>query len=254
MTVMAGGQDKVAIIIQARFGSTRLPGKALMDLGGMPVLAHVIQRCKRVTRAAQITVATTLEPEADAIMAIAKANGAGAIQGPMDDVLGRYHLAAQGLDAQHIVRITSDCPLIDPGVIDELIALYFEKSADYANNLEPRTYPHGLDCEIFSRALLDQAHGAATEPRMREHVTPWMREAPGIARAHLSQSDKNLAGSRWTLDYPADLTFFRALFDAYPAASTADFRVIDHFLAQAPKVSALNAAHVDQSMLPRVGV
>jgi spore coat polysaccharide biosynthesis protein SpsF (cytidylyltransferase family) len=250
---MAGGQDKVAIIIQARFGSSRLPGKALMDLGGMPVLAHVIQRCKRVTRAHQIMVATTFEPEAEAIMAIARENGAGAIQGSMEDVLGRYHVAAQGLDAKHIVRITSDCPLIDPGVIDDLIALYFASSADYANNLEPRTYPHGLDCEIFSRALLDKAHGAATEPRMREHVTPWMREIPGIARAHLSQTAKNLAGSRWTLDYPADLNFFRALFDAYPTASTADFRAIDHFLGQAPEVSALNAAHVDQSLLPRAG-
>ncbi len=232
---------KVLIVIQARIGSSRLPGKAVKLLAGKPVLTHVIDRLHRVKNADQIICATTWEDRAEEILAICASQHIGAYQGSTDDVLARYHEAVVRFGADHVVRITSDCPLIDPGVVDALIALYRDQGADYANNIEPRTYPHGLDCEIFSAVRLAQAAREASAPREREHVTPWLREHPDLKRCYLTQPGPNLADRRWTLDYPEDLAFFETLLRQYPAASNAPFQEIDAFLNHHPEIVALNA-------------
>ena len=235
--------DQTAIIIQARFGSSRLPGKAVLDLCGKPVLGHVIERCQRAKLAQRIVCATTLEAESPQILSICHQYGIDAVQGSLNDVLDRYRQAAEHVQARHVVRVTSDCPLIDPEVIDELIGLYRSADVAYANNIEPRTYPHGLDCEIFSKALLDQAAAQAKDPREREHVTPWMREQPSIKRTYLSQDQENLSAMRWTLDYPADHTFFGALLSANPALVDKGYREIAAFVATRPDIARLNAQH-----------
>ncbi len=212
-----------------------------MPLADRPVLAHVIDRCKRVSNATVVCCATTFEPEAAQIIDICRTHGVPAIQGPLDDVLARYLMAARELEAAHIVRITSDCPFIDPAVVDQLVDVYRHGRVDYANNIEPRTYPHGLDCEVFSRALLEAAAASAVTQREREHVTPWMREQVGVSRAYLTQNGQDLSGMRWTLDYPADLDFFRAVVASYPAAAVENYGAIARFLDAYPEYSKLNA-------------
>jgi len=243
VSIVNSASDSVVIIIQARYGSTRLPGKATLDLAGKPVLARVIDRCRHARNVDGVICATTFEPESPVILSICRDHGIDAVQGPTGDVLGRYLKAARTVDAGHIVRITSDCPLIDPDVIDDLVALYRARGVDYANNVEPRTYPHGLDCEIMSRTMLERAaHEACLSPH-REHVTPWIREHPDLRRCYLRQDGRCLRDLRWTLDYPADLDFFRALFAADPTAADAPYPRIVEFLDRNPAINLLNAAH-----------
>jgi spore coat polysaccharide biosynthesis protein SpsF (cytidylyltransferase family) len=200
-----------AAIIQARMGSTRLPGKVLLDLCGKPVIGRVVER----TRAAQgvhgVLVATTDRPEDDVIEEWCIRGGVPVFRGLAEDVLARYHGAALYLDrlgigADRILRVTADCPLIDPGVIDRGIHESEKTGADYVSNIDPPTYPDGLDVEVFTRRLLEVAHGEARLPSDREHVTPFMRRN-GRFRTLNFRADRDLSRLRWTLDTAEDYRF-----------------------------------------------
>ena len=233
----------VAVIIQARVGSTRLPGKILRDLGGRPALAHVLARCKRIPGATVVVCAVPDEPESVAIESIAREEGCVTVRGSETDVLDRYLKAARAVGADIVMRVTSDCPLIDPEICASVLELCVEASADYACNNMPRTFPHGLDCEAFTMAALETAAASATELSDREHVTPWLRRAGGLKRGNLSAPQSGLAHHRWTLDYPEDLAFFEAVFAAIPDAATAGYEKILKFVSRRPDIAAINARH-----------
>ncbi len=226
--------------------SSRLPGKVVQDLCGRPVLEHVLRRCASIPGADVVVCAIPSPAENDVLEAIALKSGAVIFRGSELDVLARYRGAAQSVHAEVVMRVTSDCPLIDPDVCGCVLALRTEQNADYASNNMPPTFPHGLDCEAMTIDALRKADEAAGEASDREHVTPWLRRASEIRRVNLASDDAALAHSRWTLDYPEDLAFFRAVFAALPASSPARMADILAILHEQPSLSQINAMHVQR--------
>ena len=207
---------KTAAIIQARTRSTRLPGKAMLSVAGDTILGHVVKRAQAVPGIDVVVVAIPEGEANDVLAPEVERLGAVLVRGSEDDVLGRYHLAAQRVEADFILRITSDCPLIDPEICSAVLALVTDGRADFGcNNLTP-SWPHGLDCESFSFEWLDRAAREATKPNEREHVGPFMRFHPQSRKANLVNPRGDQHGLRWTLDYPQDLDFLTALLDLIP--------------------------------------
>jgi UDP-2,4-diacetamido-2,4,6-trideoxy-beta-L-altropyranose hydrolase len=237
---------KTVAIIQARFGSTRLPGKVLKPLGSIPggggiVLDHAIQRCRAIPSVDAVVIATTDREEDGAIVAAAERSGALVHRGSAEDVLARYAGAAKLAQADIVLRVTSDCPLIDPGICDRVIRLRAETGVDYAANNMPRLYPHGLDCEVFTRDGLDRADRSATAAYDREHVTPWLRRTAEVTRASLIGPGWPAVQQRWTLDFPEDYDFFAALFPLLPQDRIAGMDEVLGILAMHPQIVAINA-------------
>jgi spore coat polysaccharide biosynthesis protein SpsF len=202
---------RVAVIAQARMGSSRLPGKVLETIGGRSVVAHVLSRIKSIPGVDVVCCATTTDPSDDAVAAEVARTGSAVYRGSAEDVLNRYAQAAALLNASVIMRITCDCPLLDAAVCGEVIRLREAQGADYAANNLVASWPHGLDCEVFTIKTLQDAHAAARTRHEHEHVTPWMRKNPALRKANLKGPGGDAATMRWTLDYPEDLSFFRAL-------------------------------------------
>jgi spore coat polysaccharide biosynthesis protein SpsF (cytidylyltransferase family) len=198
-------------IVQARMSSTRLPGKTLADVEGEPLLGLLLARLGRAATPDRIVVATSDREDDDAIAAFVAeaAPGVGVARGPLDDVLARFALAL-GDHPGPVVRITADCPLIDPAVVDALVTAFAAAGpgARYGSNIDPRTFPDGLDAEVFTRAALLDAAAHATGAQAREHVTPFLR-AQGVDVA--IESGLDLGAERWTVDTAADLAFVRAV-------------------------------------------
>jgi UDP-2,4-diacetamido-2,4,6-trideoxy-beta-L-altropyranose hydrolase len=232
---------KTVAIIQARFGSTRLPGKVLKPLGSGIVLDQAIQRCRAIPSIDAVVIATTDLDEDGAIVAAAERAGALVHRGSSEDVLSRYAGAANRSDADIVLRVTSDCPLIDPGICERVIRLRAEMAADYASNNMPRLYPHGLDCEVFTREALDRADRTATAGYDREHVTPWLRRTADLTRASVVGPGWPAVQQRWTLDFPEDYDFFAALFPLLPRDRIAGMDEVLGILAAHPEIVAINA-------------
>ena len=164
--------NSVVAIVQARVGSTRLPGKVLKELDGIPLLAYMVKRLKHATAISSIVIATTNEPSDKAIVELANSLGINSYCGPKSDVLKRFVEASSLFHASTIVRLTADCPFIDPTLIDSAIDTYFSSRVEYLSNINPPTFPDGLDFEIFSRESLLLANENASSSYDREHVTP----------------------------------------------------------------------------------
>jgi len=207
------GRGCCAVIVQARMGSTRLPGKVLMTLGGRTVLEHVLRRCLAIAEADTVVCATTDRAADDAVATEAERLGAAVFRGDEADVLGRYLGAAREAGVDEILRVTSDCPLIDPELCGAVIALRRAEGVDYAANNMPPTWPHGLDCEAFTTAALARADAEAGAPADREHVTPWLRRAEDVRRANLPVPGEPRPDYRWTLDTPEDYEALVRLFE-----------------------------------------
>ena len=174
-----GPITRVVAVVQARTGSTRLPGKVLLPLLGQPILTMVMRRTARAGSLDDVVVATTDTRADDPIVRLAQDEGWPVERGSETDLLDRYRQAAKAHDADVVVRITSDCPVIDPTLIDETVAAFSEASADYASNtLEPRTYPRGLDVEAIAREALERAWREDRNPAWREHATPYIYRHP----------------------------------------------------------------------------
>jgi spore coat polysaccharide biosynthesis protein SpsF (cytidylyltransferase family) len=203
-------------IVQARMGSTRLPGKILLPLAAQTVLAHVLTRCAAVPGIDGVCCATTNLAADDAVAEEAARRGALVFRGSVEDVLARYAGAARAVKADVVLRVTSDCPAIDPAICGALLDLRTQTGAAYAANNMPASWPHGLDCEAFTREALDAADAHATRAVDREHVSPWMREKGDLPRANLEAPPGLPGATRWTLDYPEDYAFFEALFARLP--------------------------------------
>ena len=206
---------KIAAIIQARMGSTRLPGKVFMDLEGEPMLVRVLNRLRRAATLDSVIVATTVEPADDRIAELCSGYGWPCFRGSQNDVLDRYYKAAVTHKVDVIVRITSDCPLIEPVIVDRVVETFRRNQAetDYvANTLTPRTFPRGLDTEVMSFAALEQAWTEAKELPEREHVTLYVYEHPEIFNLCKLTSDVDYSYMRWTVDTQEDLEFVRRIY------------------------------------------
>jgi spore coat polysaccharide biosynthesis protein SpsF (cytidylyltransferase family) len=241
-----------AIIVQARAGSTRLPGKVLMPLGGRPVLEHVLSRLRNVRNAQTICVATTTSRQDDPVADVTDRMQVALHRGSEADVLGRYHGAAAMTEADVIVRITSDCPLVDHSVVERLIALREESAADYASNgLRHIDWPHGLDCEVFTRHMLENAIVSTKDPYDREHVTPWIRRRGAATLRHLPGPGLPISEQRWVLDYPEDYDFLRRLFSLFPSEKPPlKWEEVWQVVQRHPELSSINS-HLRRSALPR---
>jgi spore coat polysaccharide biosynthesis protein SpsF len=206
----------------------------------------VLERCGRIAGSDALVCAIADEREAGQLADAARRWGAQVFVGPERDVLARYRDAARMVNADVIVRVTSDCPLIDPAVCARVIALGAETGAGYASNIAPRSYPKGLDCEVFTASVLERAAAVTDDPFDREHVTQWMQRSPDVAKANLSSGNASLANHRWTLDYPEDLEFLRRVLPLLPdpMASMPDILAL---LAAHPDLLAINAALMQSS-------
>ncbi|QAR34230.1 acylneuraminate cytidylyltransferase [Geovibrio thiophilus] len=206
---------RLGIIIQARMGSSRLPGKILRKLpenGGRTALEHVVRRCLMVKEAAEVIVATTTE-EADLIVVNEAARlGVRSFRGSEDDVLERYYLAAKEAELDAVMRITSDCPCHDPEVLGDMVRKFTGSRADYVSNTVTRTYPHGLDAEVFTFAALERAYKETDNKQFREHVTPYLYRTGLFKTVQLIQ-EENTSGIRVTLDTPEDYALLTAVFE-----------------------------------------
>ena len=239
---------KADVIIQARSGSTRLPGKVLMTVLGKTILELVIERVRKARTIDRIVVATTPAEEDRAIAGIAEGLGAAVLTGPEEDVLRRFYEAATRFRLEHIVRITADCPLIDPRLIDRVVDRYFETGADYCSNTIHRTFPDGEDVEVFSFGALAKAHTDAALLSEREHVTPYITKRPTEFRiAEYTNSDTDLSTKKWSLDRPEDYRFITAVLESlYPADPGFDIAAVCGFLKTHPDVEAINRGIVIQ--------
>jgi spore coat polysaccharide biosynthesis protein SpsF len=199
-------------VVQARMTSTRLPGKSLADVGGEPLAALVLRRLGRASSVERVVLATSEEPADDPLVALAAEVGVGVHRGPRDDVLTRIAGAAAGHTGP-VVRITADCPLIDPGVVDNVVGLFARTpGCAYASNVEPRTYPDGMDVEVIAGDALAAADAEATDPFEREHVTTAIRRDPDrFPAAALVHEGEDLGDVRWTVDHPEDLEVVREI-------------------------------------------
>jgi spore coat polysaccharide biosynthesis protein SpsF len=205
---------RTVAIIQARIGSTRLPGKVLLPLLGRPILSRVVERTARARLIDEVVVATTLDPGDEAIVNLAAAEGWAVERGSENDLLDRYVQAARAHEADVVVRITSDCPLIDPTLIDQTIEAFVENSGDYASNtLAPRTYPRGLDVEVVGREALERAWHEDADPDWREHVTPYLYHHPEEFRLTRVSSPDDQSAHRWCVDPPEDYELVRRIYD-----------------------------------------
>jgi spore coat polysaccharide biosynthesis protein SpsF len=232
-----------ACIVQARIASTRLPAKVLKDLAGEPVLGHVLRRCKAIPGVDVVVCATVDNAECDPVESLAGRYDTVVHRGSETDVLRRYLGAARQVDADVVMRVTSDCPLIDPGLCGDVREQREAEGADYAANNFTWTYPHGLDCEIFTRAALEAAAETATEPYDREHVSPWIRRHPTYKKAAVAGPGGPEAKWRWTLDFPEDLDFMRALCGYLPPPpAIPSWREMADIVTEHPDLTEINAA------------
>lgn len=202
---------KPIAIIQARMGSTRLPGKVLMPLAGQPVLAHVVERLSFCRTLSSAVVATTNQPEDDAIADFCAGNGIPFHRGSEDDVLDRYYQCATMHEADQVVRITADCPAIDPVVVDAVVTGFLAGGYDYYGLAGE--FPDGLDCVVFGYAALKKAWSEATLKSEREHVGPYIEKHPELFRSGGLHLFHGLQHQRWTLDEPQDYELLSAIFD-----------------------------------------
>lgn len=235
---------RVAIIVQARMGSTRLPGKVLKTVLGKPLLSYQFERLARAKSAAVAALATSTLPADDALAAWGEREGVRVIRGSETDVLGRYRDAAAALDAEVVVRATGDCPLLDPQVLDDTVALFLKTpGAGYGSNCNPRrTFPRGLDCEVFRREALEEAARDATDAAEREHVTPYLICRPQRFPPALLESGADLGRLRWTVDAPEDFELVkRILEELYPKSPRFAWREVLSVLDAHPDWAALNA-------------
>jgi spore coat polysaccharide biosynthesis protein SpsF len=241
------------VVVQARTGSTRLPGKILMPLAGAPLLARMIERVRAAKTPLDVAVATTTDAVDDAVAALAGKIGVRLFRGHPTDLLDRHYEAAREAKAEIVVKIPSDCPLIDPAVIDRVLGAWSAmhergESPDYASNLHPATYPDGNDVEVMSMAALETAWREASKPHEREHTTPFLWDQPERFKiANVAwETGRDLSMShRFTIDYEADYRFIAAVYDALWTGNRPIFSLeeILQLLEEQPELHQINAEY-----------
>lgn len=239
--------SSTAIIIQARMGSARLPGKIMKNLMGHEILWHVVTRCFKAKKSDNVIIATTTNVEDDIIEKFCKENSFLYYRGSSDNVLERYYKTAKQFKADIVVRITSDCSLIDPSIIDICVDNFKKYKCDYISNVVPgeRTFPRGLDVEVFSFSALEKAYQNASENYEKEHVTPYIWENKknefvigSIIKAPLEYAKKY----RLTVDYPEDFELMEKIYqEFYKKGSIIDVKRVISYLTNHPEIVRINA-------------
>jgi spore coat polysaccharide biosynthesis protein SpsF len=232
----------ILAVLQARMSSTRLPGKVLAHVAGAPMILRQIERLRRARTLDRIVVATSVEAGDDVLAQTLASAGVPVHRGDLRDVLGRFIGALDAFGpAETLVRLTADCPLADPTVIDATIGRFHETGADYASNVaEPRTFPKGLDVEVMRADALRRAAAETDDPYDREHVTPFLYRNPDrfLLAGHVQDADEGEV--RWTVDRPDDLDFVRAVYDGlYAADPKFDSEAIRAFVRGRPDLAML---------------
>jgi spore coat polysaccharide biosynthesis protein SpsF len=235
----------IVAFIQARMASSRLPGKVLKDLGGQPLLVWAVERCRRARNVTSVVVATTDHPNDEPIVELCRSRGYSFFRGSQFDVLDRFYQAARGVQADVIVRVTADCPFIDPGLVDDTIEAFLRLGPDFAAPRLPppwsRTYPIGLDVEVCSFAGLERAWKEAVLKHEREHVMPYFYDQEGRFRIHILNHQPDYSSLRWTVDTPEDLDLLREIAARFPGRMDFGWREILALLEREPELSRINA-------------
>lgn len=265
----------VVAIIQARMASSRLPGKVLLDIAGQPMLVQVVERTRRAETLSHVVVATTDELSDDAIAMLCEERNYLYTRGSRQDVLDRYYQAACAFQADIVVRITADCPIIDPNMVDETVDALFdcpmpisisqlssqssspgdqelEIKYDFAANRLPppfhRTFPIGLDTEVCTFSALEQAWLEADQPYQREHVMPYLYEVEGRFRVFQLNHDPDYGDLRWTVDTAQDLAVIRRIFDHFGKRNDFSWQDVLALNNAKPEMFSINANIIHKSM------
>ncbi len=234
-------EGPVVAIIQARMGSSRLPGKSLAEIENHPMLWHVIERVKKALLVDRVVVATSIAPQDDAIEKMCQENGVTCYRGSENDVLDRFYHAARAEKASQVVRITADCPLIDPEVVDRVVRRFQRGDLDYASNAMVRSYPDGLDTEICSFSALERAWHEAHKPSEREHVTPYLRSGKFRTANVENDSISLYQHYRWTVDEIEDLEFIRSVYKAFRGSDSFGMTDVLELLEKTPELKQMNS-------------
>ena len=245
----------ILAVLQARMSSTRMPGKVMAPVLGEPMIWRQIERTRRARSLSKVMVATSTAPSDDALAGFLLGRGVSVYRGDLDDVLGRFAGCALAHQPDYVVRLTADCPLIDPQVIDAAVALARTTRAAYSSNCERRTYPDGLDVEVIAAPAIEAAAREASDAYDREHVTPFIRTRPErFPQAHLIQA-QDLSALRWTVDRPEDFAFVRAVFQRlYPADPGFGMAEVLELLDERPDLAALAQCALDAAQPATVTV
>jgi len=235
---------RTLLIVQARMGSTRLPGKILKKVMGKPLLEYQIERLRQVPSAADIVVATTEKDNDNEIVQFCEEKGVNVFRGSENDVLARFYGAAKKFDGDCIVRVNSDCPLIDPIVVSKVISEFHNNidKYDYVSNILKPTYPIGMHTEVFPMASLATSFRLAKDPLEREHVTPYIYRNPKLFRLKNVSYHENLSHYRWTLDFPEDFVLIEKIISSLHPINK-NFEVIDviNLLNENPEWNSINS-------------
>ncbi|MHC1771405.1 MAG: NTP transferase domain-containing protein [Flexilinea sp.] len=235
---------KTTLIIQARMGSSRLPGKVLMEISGKPMLEWVIRRGSQAKKIDEVLVATTDDPGDDPIEQWCNVNNISCFRGSVYDVLDRFFRAALYAGTDIIVRVTADCPLIDPKVLDDVIDLFLTSGADFAANRLPppwhRTFPVGLDVEVVRFRMLEKAWKEARKPFEREHVMPWFYSVEGRCKVEILDHDPDYGMHRWTVDTPEDYILLQEIFKKLDDPLRASWYDVLKIVEQNPDLERIN--------------
>jgi len=241
----------IVATIEARMGSSRLPGKVLADIVGRPALGHLVDRLRRARRVDEIVLATTTSPTDEPLVEFAKTWGVHCYRGSEDDVLDRVVRAVATVGAETVVEVTGDCPLLDPEVIDRAVGIHLEGGWDVVSNTWRLSYPQGVDAQVFAWASLDEVAKATDDPAHREHVSLYFYEHPERYRIYHMEAPAEFRAPelRFQLDYPEDLAFIRAVYEALHSANPAfSLKEIFDLLARRPELREING-HMQEKPL-----
>lgn len=237
----------IVCIIQARMSSTRLPGKVMLPLSGHPVIAHVFNQLSFSKQISKCVLATSLDITDDTLEKWAVESGRLCFRGSLNNVLERFYFAAQEYEADVVARVTADCPLIDPDVVDKVIAGFLDGKFDYYSNINPPTFPDGLDIEVFSFSALRKAFQEAKLDSEIEHVTPYLRNHPELFRVGNCESNKNYQDLRWTLDNKEDYELLKKVFeDLHSNGGYIHWQDVITYLHNHPSVKRINE-HIERN-------
>jgi len=243
---LSASKPVVGAIVQARMGSTRLPGKVLKEAAGKPLLAHLLQRLGRAKTLDHIVVATSIDSRDEAITSLCSRLGVPVFRGSESDVLDRFVGAAREFGLEVVVRVTADCPLIDPELVDGMVRFFLEHQGqfDLVTNRHPLTFPDGLDFDVLGLSALTHAWSHATTPSQREHVIPYFWES-GMRVHNVVDPENHFRKHRWTLDYPEDFDLIRRILEAlYREGKHFGIRDVLAFLEKHPELSLLNIKYI----------
>jgi spore coat polysaccharide biosynthesis protein SpsF (cytidylyltransferase family) len=233
-------EKKITVMIQVRSGSTRLPKKALKKIEGKPIIWHMINRVKKIKSVEQIILITTQKKEDRIFLKIAKENGILAFQGSEHDVLDRHYQCAIQYDADPILRITSDCPLIDPLLVEKMLQIFLKNNYDYVTNREPPTFPDGLDTEIIAFSALKKTTKYAKMSSEREHVTSYITKNSNKFKIFNYRNKKDLSHLRWTVDEKRDLDFVKKIYFQMKPKTLFSTNTVLKILAKEPSLLRIN--------------